>query len=180
MKHVLSLVAISLLCACGGSGTNMPAPSTGGGTTGGGTTGGGTAGGGTTGGPATVDTASFAQLLNGVRASNGAGAVTFDARLAAAAQAHSDDMSRNNFFSHIGSDGSTVGDRVSAQGYTWRNVSENIAHGQRSEAEVMTAWTNSPSHHEANINPVYEDFGLSRSVSASGHPYWALALATEQ
>jgi uncharacterized protein YkwD len=51
----------------------------------------------------------------------------WDARLAAAARAHSEDMAGNGFFSHQGSDGSNPAVRVSRAGVQWRSTGENIA-----------------------------------------------------
>lgn len=167
MRHILSLTALVALAACmGGGGTGVTSGAAG-------------AGAGAASGPVAVDTAGFAELLNGVRAQNGADAVTYDARLAAAAQVHADDMSQNGFFSHVGSDGSTVAERVAAQGYRYRIVAENLAVGHQSEAHVMEGWTNSPGHHQNDINPAFEEFGLSRA-DGGGRPYWALVLATER
>ncbi len=120
---------------------------------------------------------SFDQMLNGVRAVNGAEPLSFDNRLARAAQVHANDMLRNDFFSHTGSDNSEVGDRVTEQGYTWSRVGENIARGHQSEAAVMRGWTNSPGHHRNNINPNYQDFGLGKAGSGSSL-HWVLVLAT--
>lgn len=128
--------------------------------------------------PSTADNAAFATLLNSVRSNNGAAAVMFDARLAAAAQAHANDMAANGFFNHTGSDGSTEGDRARAAGYNWTNIGENIALGQQSEAEAMTSWTNSPSHHANNINPNFEDFGLATAGSGAS-TNWVLVLGRD-
>jgi uncharacterized protein YkwD len=118
-------------------------------------------------------------MLNNVRASNGAGSVTFDARLGRAAQGHANDMLANDFFSHTGSDGSSVGDRVRREGYNWRTVGENIARGQPDEEAVLNAWVNSPGHQANNVNPNFEDFALAKAGSGSKQ-YWVLVLATER
>lgn len=128
--------------------------------------------------PATVNNLSFAGMLNNVRAQNGAGNVTHDSRLTAAAQGHADDMLAHNYLSHTGRNGSTPGDRMTAAGYRWRTYGENIAQGQRSETEVLDAWTNSPGHHANNVNPNFEDFGLAKAGSG-GQTRWVLLLGAE-
>lgn len=115
-------------------------------------------------------------LLNDVRAANGAAPLRYDSRLARAAQGHADDMLRNGFFSHTGTRNTSVGDRVTAQGYLWSGVAENIAQGYQSEASVMTGWTNSSGHHANNINPSYQEFGLGKAGSGSDLR-WVLVLA---
>ncbi|MDC0737957.1 CAP domain-containing protein [Cognatishimia sp. SS12] len=128
--------------------------------------------------PDSVDRVAFAGLLNDSRLANGAGAVSFDARLANAAQGHADDMLANNFMGHTGSDGSSAGDRITAAGYNWRTYGENVARGQESEEEVMTAWTNSPGHHANNVNPNFEDFGIAKAGSGNS-TRWVLLLGSE-
>ncbi len=129
--------------------------------------------------PNTPQNLTFTGLLNDVRVANGAGAVAFDSRLAAAAQGHANDMLANNYFSHTGRNGSSAGDRITAAGYRWQTWGENIAQGQQTEAEVMTAWTNSPGHHANNINPNFEDYGLGQAGNGSQRR-WVLVLATER
>lgn len=121
---------------------------------------------------------SFADNLNGVRSNVGAGALTFDERLQRAAQSHADDMLEHDYFSHTGRDGSGVGDRVTAQGYKWRLVGENIAKGQQSETEALISWQNSDGHRRNNENPNFEDFALAKAGSGSD-TYWVLVLASE-
>lgn len=86
-------------------------------------------------------------------------ALKWDCNLATAADTHSRDMASNNFFSHTGSDGLTVSNRVTATGYKWRAVGENIAAGQPTEEVVMQDWIGSPGHCANIMNPTYQDFG---------------------
>jgi uncharacterized protein YkwD len=65
-------------------------------------------------------------LINGARESEGLPAYAAQGQLEAAALAHSTDMACNGFVSHTGSDGSKDEDRVTAQGYDWTSVEENI------------------------------------------------------
>jgi len=65
-------------------------------------------------------------LINAERTANGLPAYASLGKLKAAALAHSTDMACNGFFSHTGSDGSSVEERVSTQGYAGISVEENI------------------------------------------------------
>lgn len=121
----------------------------------------------------------ISSMLNGVRSGAGAGALTYDSRLGVAANRHANDMAANNFFSHTGSDGSTVGQRVTDAGYQWNRVGENIARGQVDEQAVLDAWMNSSGHRANNLDPRFEDFALAKADSARG-PYWVLVLARER
>jgi uncharacterized protein YkwD len=162
MRFFLALAALAVLPACGGGGSASSSGST----------------------PIVqpppnaVESNTFAALLNGVRVKNGAGVVTYDARLGLAAQRHANDIVANDFFSHTGSDGSTVGSRAKAAGYNWTEIGENIAQGQQSQEAVMTAWTNSDGHHENNIYTGYEDFALAKA-GTGGELTWVLVLGAE-
>ena len=72
-------------------------------------------------------------------------------------------MLANNYFSHTSIDGRTLSQRVTATGYQWRKVGENIGQGQTSESEVLEGWVGSASHHANNIDPDFEEFGLGRA-----------------
>ncbi|MBW4661024.1 MAG: CAP domain-containing protein [Drouetiella hepatica Uher 2000/2452] len=89
-------------------------------------------------------------LTNAQRAQAGLPALKLNAKLSAAAYAHSRDMALNDFFNHMGSDRSKAADRVSAQGYSYLNVGENIAAGYATPEAVVAGWMNSPGH-RANI-----------------------------
>jgi len=81
--------------------------------------------------------------------------------LAAAARAHAQDMVSAGFFSHTGSNGSTVGTRLRAAGCDWSGAAENIAQGQTSPEEAMTTWINSAGH-RANLLGNYTELGTAR------------------
>lgn len=63
-----------------------------------------------------------------------------------AAQKHADDMARNNFFSHTGSDGSDADSRNKSFGYQGLTVVENAAGGRGSPQAIMNAWMQSQGH----------------------------------
>jgi len=89
------------------------------------------------------------RLTNVERAKAGCGALRIDARLTAAAEAHSRDMVDRDYFSHTSPDGKGPGDRAAAAGYPqWSG--ENIAAGYPTPEAVVRGWMNSPGH-RANI-----------------------------
>ena len=101
--------------------------------------------------------------------------LTWNAALTQAAVGHSDDMVTHNFFSHTGSNGSTLGDRVTAAGYAWRGVGENIAAGQGTVAEVVDGWMKSDGHCANLMNASYRDIGVAcvaGNASTSYRTYW--------
>ena len=96
-----------------------------------------------------------------------------DASLPRAAQLHSMDMEAHGTMSHTGSDGSTLADRVDAQGYAWSRIGEDIAAGFGSASSVMKAWLASPGHCANIMNPSFRDLGTGVQGT-----YWTLDFAT--
>lgn len=91
-----------------------------------------------------------------------------------AAAAHSLDMKTNNFFSHQGSDGLQVANRIEAVGYPWQAVGENIAAGYLSAESAVKGWLKSSGHCKNLMNPVYSEFGsaVEFTQKAEFSSYW--------
>jgi uncharacterized protein YkwD len=100
------------------------------------------------------------RLTNSYRSEYGLQALTLNQELSNSAQTHSQDMALNDFFSHIGSDGSEVGDRTLRAGYESPYVAQNIAAGYFNAEEVVRGWMNSPGHRVNILNPRYVDTGI--------------------
>ena len=66
-------------------------------------------------------------LVNQARKQQGLSALTLDSSLSAVAQAHSDDMAKNNFFSHTNLKGQSPFDRLKNAGVNYQTAGENIA-----------------------------------------------------
>jgi uncharacterized protein YkwD len=114
------------------------------------------------------------ELINVQRANAGLSALNSQSQLGSAAQLHSADMACNNYFSHTGLDGSTVGVRATRQGYNWSFIAENIAAGYGSPEAVVEGWMNSPGH-KANIlnaNAVEVGIGYAYSDNSTYGVYW--------
>lgn len=88
-------------------------------------------------------------------------ALGWNTALANAAAAHSTDMVNHNFVSHTGSDGSAVGDRAAAQGYTSGGVGENLGGGHKNIAHLMQGLLASPAHCENLMRADYKSFGAA-------------------
>jgi uncharacterized protein YkwD len=91
-----------------------------------------------------------------------------------AALVHSQDMAKNDFFEHEGSDGSKVGDRASRVGYRWRAVAENIAIGAETPEIVVEGWIKSPGHCVNIMSPEYTEMGIAYVTDPKTGPgiYW--------
>jgi len=95
--------------------------------------------------------------VNQFRQAAGLVPATYHPLLAAAALAHSQDMSQNDFFDHIGSDGSTPRERVLRAGYSATLVGENLAAGQPDAATVIYQWSQSIVHRTVLLLPELRD-----------------------
>jgi uncharacterized protein YkwD len=105
------------------------------------------------------------------------GTLEWNELLINAAQLHANDMGVNDFFSHTGSDGSSAGDRITAQGYSWSAYGENIARGQDSPEDVMQSWLNSTGHCANIMNENFTEIGVG--YYAEGN-YWVQVFAKPQ
>jgi uncharacterized protein YkwD len=103
--------------------------------------------------------------------------LTSDPTLTAAAQGHAEDMAAHHKMTHDGSDGSTAPGRVKRQGYKYQNMGENIAEGQRTVADVMKTWMNSPPHRE-NILGKFTQAGIGLARDDEGDPYYCVEFGT--
>lgn len=102
-----------------------------------------------------------------------AGPLAWSERLEAAAERHARDMAAHAHFSHVGTDGSRVGDRASEAGYRWRLVGENIAQGHRSVDEVLAGWLASPGHCRQIMDPRVVEIGVAETDR-----YWTQVFGT--
>ncbi len=104
-------------------------------------------------------------LINQARASVNLHALTVNAQLMSAAQAHSADMACNNFLDHTSSNGSWIGARLSAAGYNTYNYEEIIAIGTPQNA--MDQWASDAPHWESVLNPNVTEIGVGYAYYAS-------------
>ncbi|MBD1910635.1 CAP domain-containing protein [Leptolyngbya sp. FACHB-16] len=122
-------------------------------------------------------------LTNQFRQQNGLPALTYNARLGSAAQGHSQKMALQDFFNHVGLDGSEPEDRVSATGYQWSAVAENIAAGQRTPQDVVQGWIGSDGHRANMLDPNVTEIGLgyyflaNDTGSVNPNTYWTQVFA---
>lgn len=99
-------------------------------------------------------------LVNEQRRQAGLRPLRLNPQLSAAALAHSQDMALNDFFSHTGSNGSSVSNRIAATGYRYSTIGENIAAGFAIPATVVQGWMNSPEHRANILNPAVQEMGV--------------------
>jgi uncharacterized protein YkwD len=121
---------------------------------------------------ANTPAAQVLSITNAERAKVGCKALKTDADLTTAAQDHSADMAKNNYFSHDSQDGRSPFDRMKDAGYSFSAAAENIAMGQLTPSAVMTAWMNSAGHKANILNCTYTQIGIGIAKDKNGAPYW--------
>ena len=116
--------------------------------------------------------AEVVSLTNAHRASHGLRPLADDPRLTAAAQAYSEDMAVRRFYSHTSPEGTQPWDRARAAGSTHLGIGENIACGQRSPAEVVQGWMDSPGHRANILKPDFTHIGVGFQGGGTAGTYW--------
>jgi uncharacterized protein YkwD len=110
--------------------------------------------------------------MNEKRAANGIHPLTWNAELAAAAQAHANDCAARNKGSHVGSDGARLPERLARAGYPAATLSENWANS-RSVGSAFDMWWNEPpgaDPHRRNILwSRYTEIGLGIAKGGWGY-----------
>jgi uncharacterized protein YkwD len=91
---------------------------------------------------------------------NAAPALMASPQLRCAARLHAKDMQERNYFSHTSPDGTTFSQRITAAGYTWRTVGENIAAGYPSPQAVVDGWLASAGHCQNLMSPAFTQLGI--------------------
>lgn len=112
--------------------------------------------------------------VNAVRAAAGVAPLRPCPALRRSAQGYATLMATDDHYGHVGPDGSQPWDRIQRQGYVWRAAAENIAAGQLTIAQVMSAWVASPAHYADLVNPVFRHvgFGHAGDVDSTYGSYW--------
>ncbi|WP_433467324.1 CAP domain-containing protein [Spirillospora sp. CA-128828] len=116
--------------------------------------------------------AEVVSLTNAQRAAHGLRPLADDRCLTAAAQAYSEDMAARRFYSHTSPEGTQPWDRAAAAGSTHLGIGENIACGQRSPAEVVQGWMDSPGHRANILKPDFTHIGIGFQGGGKAGTYW--------
>jgi uncharacterized protein YkwD len=126
----------------------------------------------------------FMQQVNEVRTSGcmcegkvmpPVGKVTWHPKLEISATLHAQQMVRYRFFEHYSKGGMDIGQRVTAVGYPWRTIGENLGRGQISIPEVIRDWKKSPSHCRLLMNPKFREMGAAHAGN-----YWVLHMGVRK
>jgi len=95
------------------------------------------------------------------------GALTWNVNLGSAAIYQSKYIASIKRLEHTSANGETVGTRVTATGYNWTTVGENLASGQTTEVQVFNEWLASESHCKNIMTASFKEMGAARTDN-----YW--------
>lgn len=117
-------------------------------------------------------------LTNAERAKYGLAPLVVKADLTKVAQIKTDDMLQNKYFAHQSPTLGSPFDLMKANGIRYTMAGENIAMGQKTPAQVVQDWMNSPGHRANILKPEYTEIGVGVSNSYNGYGYiWAQEFA---
>lgn len=88
--------------------------------------------------------------------------LVWNAKLEKSAGRHAKDMFENNLTGHIGSNGSSPGERITHEGYQWSGCGENVAYGYSSVKDVVDSWKISKGHCRNIMSADFRELGAAR------------------
>lgn len=93
--------------------------------------------------------------------------LSWNTLISQAAIKHSTDMATKNFYSHTGSDGSGVFDRMTAAGYTYENGGEILIAGRTKIPDAINAFLASHAHCSHIMQADFDEVGAACVSSSS-------------
>jgi uncharacterized protein YkwD len=123
-----------------------------------------------------VNKARSADCMCGNEPKTAVAPLIWDDALTKSALKHANDMARRKFFSHTGSDKSTVSQRVDKAGFNWKAVGENLAMGYEEESAAVDGWMGSTGHCKNIMNSEFTHIGAARSRDGK---YWVQVFAAK-
>ncbi|NLK85898.1 MAG: SafA/ExsA family spore coat assembly protein [Clostridiaceae bacterium] len=113
-----------------------------------------------------------ARLVNAERAKAGLPALKLNWQLSRVARYKSADMANKGYFSHNSPTYGTPFKMMENFGLRFSAAGENIAYGQRTPAEVMRDWMNSPGHRNNIMSRSFTEIGVGLAKNKNGVCYW--------
>lgn len=108
-------------------------------------------------------------LTNKEREKQGLSPLKVDNELAKVAREKSNDMSKNNYFSHNSPNYGSPFDMMKSFGISYKSAGENIARGQQTPEEVVNGWMNSEGHRANILNSDFTHIGVGYVENGN---YW--------
>jgi len=112
------------------------------------------------------------RLVNIERSKKGLSPLKANWQVSRIARYKSKDMADLNYFSHYSKTYGSPFDMLESFGIKFSAAGENIAAGQTSPSQVVTAWMNSPGHRSNILSPSYTQIGVGLAKNRAGKCYW--------
>ena len=126
--------------------------------------------------PASANIGAYEQqvvdLVNQERAAAGLPALKVNTKLAGVAEKKAEDLRDKNYFAHQSPTYGSPFDMMKQFGISYSSAGENIAKGQKTPADVMNGWMNSPGHKANILNSSYTEIGVGYVTDSNGTTYW--------
>ncbi|EEW25506.1 CAP domain-containing protein [Rhodobacter ferrooxidans] len=119
--------------------------------------------------------AQLVKLINAERRARGLPALRPSAKLERVAHAHACDNAAQGGYSHVGSDGSDLGQRLRRGGYKLRMAAENTGWGFDTPEKAMNFWMHSPHHRDNILAAGATEIGVGLADGA--RPAWVINFA---
>ncbi len=113
-----------------------------------------------------------ARLVNVERSKRGLQTLTLNAQISKVARLKSQDMVNKHYFSHTSPTYGSPFKMMESFGIRFSTAGENIAYGQKTPAEVMNGWMNSPGHRANILSSTYTNIGVGLAKTSTGVKYW--------
>lgn len=112
------------------------------------------------------------RLVNVQRSKAGLQQLKTNWQLCRVARYKSADMASKGYFDHNSPTYGTPFKMMESFGLRFSAAGENLAYGQRTPAEVMNGWMNSPGHRNNIMSQSYTEIGVGLAKNKSGVSYW--------
>lgn len=113
------------------------------------------------------------RLVNIERNNRGISSLVLNSSLSNVATIKSQDMINKNYFDHNSPTYGSPFDMMKQFGISYKTAGENIAMGQSTPKEVVTAWMNSEGHRKNILNSSFTDMGVGVAKNSNGTIYWS-------
>ena len=118
-------------------------------------------------------------LVNEYRLSKGLPALSLESHATAAAAILAKDMANHDQMSHLGPNGADLQKRLTMSGYRFKVAAENVSVGQRSFAQIVEGWKQSPPHSRNMLLADAKHMGIAYEYKPDTQykTYWTLVVA---
>ena len=119
------------------------------------------------------------RLVNDYRSSKGLSPLSLESHATAAAEIIAKDMANHDHMSHVGPNGADLQKRLTMAGYRFRVAAENVGVGQRSFAQIVEGWKQSPPHSRNMLLAEAKHMGIAYEYKPDTKykTYWTLVVA---